>query len=225
MQSPTDPDGRTDPHASRPAFIDTLVADLRPVRAPWPLPRIVVLWSLIASTWVISGLALTGPVRTSALADFGFLRLQLEVAIAALAILTAFCGGLELGVPGADGARRTCALALGLFGAWVAILLSGEWLSGPPLSMLGKRPHCLIEGLGLALGPIALGLWFLRGRLVRGHAAAGALVGAAAAALPAVGMQFGCMYVPEHALRFHLSPVLIFAVIGAAAARFILADD
>jgi hypothetical protein len=43
----------------------------------------------------------------------------------------------------------------------------------------------------------------------------GLLAGAAAAAIPAELMQFGCMYVPSHILAYHLGPIAVTAALGA----------
>jgi hypothetical protein len=52
-----------------------------------------------------------------------------------------------------------------------------------------------------------------------------ALIGLAGAMLPALFMQFACMYDPAHILHFHILPipgVVVLGVIGAWVARRVL---
>jgi len=53
----------------------------------------------------------------------------------------------------------------------------------------------------------------------RGTAVAAA---AAAAALPAILMQFACMLDPVHALTHHVTPILVLAAAGALVGRLAL---
>jgi len=51
----------------------------------------------------------------------------------------------------------------------------------------------------------------------------GALLGAAAGAIPGLVMQFACMYEPTHILAYHLAPVGLLTLLGAAIAPRLLA--
>ncbi len=80
--------------------------------------------------------------------------------------------------------------------------------------MAGKRSYCFVEPLlfglpGLLIGVMALRrLWPLHGVFT------GAVLGLAAGAMPALVMQFACMYIPQHIIVFHLLPGIALAGIG-----------
>jgi len=201
------------------AFVDALVDDLVPVRPASAWSRSLLMLMPIAVGLVTVLILATGPLRP---ADAGSLmteRLWVEVAVGLLASIALVSAGLEVGVPGRPGLSRLllpAALGAGLFCAFIlagSTLLPG--LEGPAPSMMGKREHCFIEGLVIGAVPALLLLSRLPARALSAGAPAGALLGAGGAVLPAIGMQIACMYEAGHALRFHLSPILL---IGAASA-------
>lgn len=214
MSSPTD-------------FIEALVDDLTPVQpAPGGL-RSLVVWSVLCWGFVSAFVLLGGPIREGALASaLDSPRFMLELAIAIGTGLTALVAALELGVPGTPARLRLGVLPLLLLSGWLVLaLLALEHPVVPP-SMAGKRPHCFVQSIGLALPPGLLAFGLLRRRVALAGPAAGLrvglLAGVAASAIPAFWMQLACMYDPLHALQFHLSPIAVFATAGALIAARLL---
>lgn len=206
---------------SRHRFVEALVDDLGPVRPAPSSARAVAHWALASGAGVIALLALSEPMRRPPLPALDSGPFALELVLIALAALSAVAAGLELGVPGATAGRRWAVLSLAFAAGGLGVLFWGEAFEPPMRSMLGKRPHCFLETIAASLPPLALALVFLRRRVVRGHAGAGALVGAAAAALPAIAMQLVCLHQADHALRCHFSPILMIAALGAIAGRWV----
>jgi hypothetical protein len=82
--------------------------------------------------------------------------------------------------------------------------------------MLGKREGCNLEVLLFSIPTLLIGAIALRRGYVLRPWAAGATLGVAAGAVPALVMQFACMYEPRHILLFHLAPVVLVGVLGIA---------
>jgi len=212
----------SEPKSSEPVgspFVDALVADLHPVRPASALPRSLATWLPIVIATVTGLILATGPLRPGNAGPLMTERLWLEVTAGLLAAVALIAAGLELGVPGRPRLSRLllpAAAGVALFCAFVlagGTLLPG--LEGPVPSMAGKREHCFIEGLMIGVIPAFLLVLRLPARALSAGAPAGALLGAGAAMLPAIGMQIACMYDAEHALHFHLPPILIIGT-GAA---------
>jgi hypothetical protein len=203
-----------------PDLIDALVADLEPVRPAIPWRQAMVAWWVIS--WVVVGAAIlaSGPVRDGLIGGLiGSPRFALELAFGFAAGLAAIWTGLESGVPGAPSGPRSWAPPLLLFCAWTLAIGYGLIHPNNAATMDGKRVHCFIETLLLSLPPLSVALYLLRGRILFARAGAGLLVGAAAAAIPALWMQVTCMIEPLHVLKFHLSPVFIIGLVGAILAH------
>lgn len=210
---------------ARPDFIDDLVSDLAPVRPAAPWLQTTLTWFLVS--WVLVGSAIlaSGPLREGILTELmRSPRFALELMLGFAAGLAAIWAGLEFGVPGAYAARRLWTPPLLLFGAWV--LAVGSELIDPrtlmPMPMHGKRAHCFLQTLLISLPPYTVALFFLRGRIAYAQTRAGLLMGAAAAAIPALWMHVACRAEPLHVLIFHLSPILIVGFLGALVAHRVL---
>ncbi len=90
------------------------------------------------------------------------------------------------------------------------------------LSMAGKRAHCYLEALLYGSPGLVFGMILMR-RLYPLHGAwSGALIGLSAGVMPALIMQFACMYVPLHIIVFHILPGMALAVVGGIAGFFLL---
>lgn len=207
----------------RPALIEELAQDLRPVRPPRALAQSVALWLLASWAIVVALTFATGPLRPGA---FGQLiehpRYAFEAALGFVLGGVAIWGALALGIPGAGSPRRRIGPALGLALFWVGAFAYGILDPAVDPSMAGKRAHCTVETFAYAIAPLLIGIAALRRRAALRRAWAGALVGAAGAALPALAMQFACMYDPAHILWNHLGPVAAMALAGAALGALLL---
>ena len=203
--------------------IDALVADLDPVRPATPWRQAMFAWCVIS--WVVVGAAVLagGPVRDDLLGELiESPRFALEIALGFAAGLAAIWTGLEFGVPGAPSGPRLWAPPLLLFCGWTLAIGYGLIHPGNAATMDGRRVHCFIETLLVSLPPFSAALYLLRGRVLFARAGAGLLVGAAAAAIPALWMHVACTIEPLHVLMFHLSPVLIIGLLGASLAHRVL---
>ena len=208
---------------ARKALIGELVADLTPVASPGRTGRATGLWLVGAFVWGIAILLATGPLRPGAIGHLiDYPSFAVETVVALATILAFTFATFALVIPGRGRPGRLIAIPAVLFGAWAAIYLIGlEW-PAHPVSTLGQRDHCVLEGVLFGLPNVVAMLVVAR----RYHpvwprltAAAAALAGAA---IPAELMQFGCMYVPKHILLEHLGPAVLTALVAAALGPLIL---
>jgi hypothetical protein len=205
---------------SRPDFVDALVADLTPVRPATPWFRAMITWCLLS--WLIVGgsILAMGPLRDGIFLELmASPRFALELALGFAAGLAAIWAGLELGVPGAPSAPRLWTPPVLFFGGWVLAVSYGLIQPSTASATGGMRMHCFMQTLLVSLPPCTVALYFLRGRIVYSQYGAGLLVGAAAAAIPALWMQVACLGGPPHILMFHLSPIVIIGLLGTVVAR------
>lgn len=199
----------------RSELIDTLVHDLRPARGPRRVESLVALWIVVSWTAVLTAMWLVGPFRPGwlqQLAESPHFLLEMAIGLASggLAILAA----VLLCVPGAR-TRSWLGWAVGGLLLWVGVYVLAVFDPALEPSMNGKRPGCSIQVLLFGLPPLVLGLALLRRLAPLSRAATGALLGAAAGAVPGLLMQLACVYVPVHILIHHLAPIVLLAGAGA----------
>lgn len=204
-------------------LIARLTAELTPVRAASPPLRVAGLWWLGSWLFVISVTLLTGPLRPGA-----FVQLVTSAQFAAESLAGLLAAALiaawafEDSIPGT---RRQGLLHVGLAAAamWLIAYVAGLEYPALELSMAGKRADCVLQTLLFAGPPMAAGIWLIqRNYLPLAPLRSAALIGLAGAMLPALFMQFACMYDPAHILRFHILPipgVVLAGVLGAWLAR------
>ncbi len=215
--------GSTGHAAGTRALIGDLVSDLRPVRGPGRVGPSALLWLAAALIYSITIMLATGPMRPDAVAhlhehpSFGVETLLAFGTIVAFAVAT-----LMLSIPGRGLPRRLLAVPLLLFAAWISFYVVGIWHPAHPVSMIGKREHCLWQGLLFSLPNLFMLLAFARRFYPMWPRATAAAAGFAGGAVPAALMQFGCMYVPGHILTHHIAPIFVSAAIGAIAGPLIL---
>ncbi len=211
--------------SSNTRYIESLVASLRPVRPVRATRHVFATWLAVAGLAVLLvffvahlitpevALSFRSPWAASSVRG---LRNLAELLVALGAGAAAATASFELGLPGSRHARPlTVAAAMLAFG-WVLLVVSGETHVSTAASV-EKRSHCFIESLVMATLGCGAGLVLLARRVVLAPAWAGGLMGAASAALPAIAMQLACTTMPAHALRFHLSPIVLIAAGGALA--------
>ena len=209
--------------SERERLIDELVHDLRPVRRPGRIVALLGIW-LVVSWGLVVGLVLAdAPLRPDVAEQLRTSpRFLLETLLGLGAGALAMGAALRLGIPSPGNWLGRAGPAWALLFVWVGAYLYG--LSSPSLepSMLGKREGCYLQVLFFGLPPLVLGLVMMRRLASFDRWASGALVGAAAGAIPGLLMQAGCMYVPEHILTHHIAPIGALAVVGAIAGSIAL---
>jgi hypothetical protein len=208
---------------SRKNLIDELVADLRPIKRPGQIGRSASLWLSIAIVYSVVIVLVTGPLRDGALRHLIELPLFAgETLLAVIAIGAVAFGSLRSAIPGEPGPARILRYTFAPLAAWAAVYIVGLWYPVHPVSTLGARNYCIWQVVLYSLPMLGLLLYIARRQYPLWPRTTAMLCGAAAAAIPAELMQFGCMYVPSHILTHHMSPILITAVIGALVGPFVL---
>jgi hypothetical protein len=208
---------------SRQQLISDLSADLTPVPRPGQPDRLAMLWLMGAALGGILALLALGPFRAGSVVALGVSpRYAIESLLGFVAIAMLGVYGLRLAVPNTGSLTARVAPPLVVLAAWVALYVYGLHDPALPLSMVGKRAHCLVEGLVFGASTLVIGLlvarrlWPLRG------AWTGLLLGLAAGALPALVMQFACIVVPTHTLIYHVLPGLAMGGLGAVLGALLL---
>ena len=197
-------------------LIDDLVGELEPVRSTGDIRGRFGLWLLASWACVVALSWATGPFRASAGAELASApRFLAESLLGMLCTGWLAWSALRLGNPEAARWMKRSTPAFSLAALWVASYALGlAWPTLEP-SMAGKRLGCEFQTLLFAMPPLLFGLWLLRSLAPLERAASGAVMGAAAGAVPALLMQFACMYEASHILSHHLLPALGSVVIGA----------
>jgi hypothetical protein len=204
-------------------LIARLTAELTPVKTASSPLLVAGFWWLGSWLFVITATLLTGPLRPGAfvqLVTSAQFAVESLVGLLAAALIAAWA--FEDSIPGTT---RHGLLNGGLAAAalwFIAYLVGLEYPALEP-SMAGKRTGCGLQTLLFAGPPMAAGLWLIhRNYLPLAPLRSAALIGLAGAMLPALFMQFACMYDPAHILHFHILPipcVMVAGVMGAWVAR------
>jgi len=201
----------------REELIEMLSSDLEPTRRFRP-PHVIALgW--LAGSWlfVVSATLLVAPMRPGAFSQLlGSPHFAAETLIGLCSGVATISAAVFLAFPSRTPWWRWVAWGGGVATLWFAAHVFALWFPALEPSILGERPYCVFEVFAYATPPLVAGLLLLRRRAAFRRAWAGAMVGAAGGALPALLMQLACMYEPQHILVFHLGPVVVLALIGAA---------
>jgi len=207
----------------RDEWIAALVRELQPVRPALAPSSFAIVW--LAGSWLltVAVIAAGGPMRPGWFAQLSeHPRLQLEFLLGLGAGAVAILGVGQLSIPSPRHIPARAAPALVVFTAWTATYLWGLWDPAVPPSMAGKRAHCWVE-IFVWAAPLAItGLWLARRGAPLARTWTGALLGAAAASIPAVWMQVACMYDAAHILVYHLAPIGGVAILGAVMGPLVL---
>jgi hypothetical protein len=201
---------------------DELIVELArsagPVR-PLPSPSIrLARWTVATAPLMALAVIVIGPRADvmAAMSDPAF------VGIAGVTILTALLSAastLVLGIPGAERSMWQRVLPLLAGGLWALALVYLLTIEGSALRRLQQWPFhwlCLIEIVGLSVGPAWALMMMLRRAAPLRKAWAGALAILAAVALGAAATQFLCpLDDPAHQLVGHAFPVAVLALLGA----------
>ncbi len=199
---------------ARNQLIERLAQDLQPVRTRALPVYVGLLWWALSWAFVASIALLIEPPRSGALAQAAthsqfLLESLLGLVAAAVVAVFAFSDSIP-----ANARRAVLPVGLVLAAAWVLAYVIG--LDYPALepSMAGKRPHCFLETFIYSVPPTLAGIYLCRRYYVLAPLRTTALISMAAAMLPALLMQFACMYDPAHILSRHILPISL--VVAAA---------
>lgn len=206
---------------NRKHLIEDLAADLAPTRRAGRIGPATGGWLAAATGATLLLTALVQPFRAGAIDQLlAHPRFLVESLAGALAILALAYGAFRSAIPAPGTARRWTIAALALLAGWLGFYLFGLVSPALEASMSGKRDGlCRIETLLYGLPALVAGLYLLR-RLWPLHGArSGLLIGLAAGMIPALTMQFACMYIPAHILSHHVLPGLAVGAIGLVLGR------
>jgi len=208
---------------TRSELIDELAADLTPSRGPRRIETLVGLWLLLSWIAVLGATLWSGPLREGWSAQLAsHPRFLAETLLGWIAGATAITAAFQLAIPAPGRPARRLALPLLLLALWIGAYLLDLVAPALPPSTAGARHGCTLEVLIFGTPPLLLGLALLRRLAPLERAWTGAVVGAAAGAIPALLMQVACMYVPLHILVNHLAPVALLAAFGAGLGALLL---
>ena len=201
-------------------LIDSLCADLEPVKPAMPPDRQALLWLGISAVYVILVTAYLGPLRPNALQQLLTVpRFFVETAMGVVAIALVGVCAFRAAVPGRL-SRRFAKVSMALLVIWLLQYVIG--LVDPSLepSMLGKREPCWLQAMLIAIPPMLVAFVLTRRLYPLNPLATSVSFSLAAGLLPALYMQLACMYVVPHILKYHILPGLAVALLGCVLAVF-----
>ncbi|GAB1256417.1 hypothetical protein NBRC116494_09190 [Aurantivibrio plasticivorans] len=202
-------------NSSRGNLIDQLAGDIAKdhgIRV-YPAARYAWSWGILAALAVIGVTAWVAPLRAGFLSDLLTLRYGIEMASGLLMALGLIVLAFRTAVPGSVSPLLvTTTLLAGIL--WVGMVAWGVFDPALEPSMVGKRDHCLEEVLIYSFPLAVLGGALLRRGYVLNGWLSGAIIGFVSTVIPALIMQLACMYVPMHALIYHLSPAAFVGLLG-----------
>ena len=201
-------------------LIEELSRDLSPKGARLLSPNhLVLVWFSLFVSITLLLMTWRAPFRSNVFEQLSASpHFVFELLIAAIACICLTVGTIQGSVPG--GSRvlgRIGILAAVLWAASTSIQLIFPAVSP---SMLGKREHCYWEAFYYSV-PAGLAMAWLVGRRYPLAPIANAIfAGFSVSIVPAVLMQYACMYDARHALTHHLLPALIGGVLIAIIVLF-----
>lgn len=207
----------------RARLIAQLGEELTPVRRPGSVSGLLMVWLGLSVAWTLLMLHLTGEWRAGAahqLVDSP--RFATETVVGVVSGIGLALAGLRLGIPTPRSPLLRTFPALLVTLIWIGLYVQALLSEAVPPSMLGKREWCEFETLLYSLPPMLLGLLMLRRLVPLAPRRAAAVMGLAAGLVPALGMQFACMYEPFHTLDHHLAPALLTAALATVLAPWVL---
>lgn len=208
------------------ALVRSLTSDLTPVRRLWNVNTRTALWAGLSALCVALGTLALGarPDLARKLSDVGYLA---ESAALLVVFASAARCAFRLSVPGMEPTALAWTVPAAAWTLWV-LRVASRWSAGgmavelAAMSWSGGLP-CIWRMLGLALAPAATGLIMLRKAAPRRRGWAGSCAVVAASSLAMLGVQAVCARdAVGHVLAWHVVPVAVAALIGAAVDRRII---
>lgn len=200
---------------SRDQLISSLVGELTIKGSRWPIIWVAILWWLLSWAYVASATFLMGPVRIvyqhEGLSHAH--QFQLETLLGLVASLLVTIIAWYGSTPGAL-TKRMIYIAFAFVAVWLAFYVLGFFDSAIEPSMAGKREHCYLEAFIYSFPPTAVACFYMIRRYPVNKAQTGFFIGLAGGMIPALFMQFACMYEAGHILTHHIIPVIFSGVMG-----------
>ena len=200
---------------SRDNLINSLTQELKPVKAV-NTKLSTVYWVLVAFVVTLFIFSVSGPFREGAAQQLlGSAQFFIESLTGVIAICMLIYAGFEMAIPSSQSAFQRIRWSLLAMLVWIAFYIFGLVTPAVAPSMLGKREFCYIETFVFAIPVLLLGLYWANKHWPAYPIMTGAVIGLAAGAIPALIMQFACMYDPLHILTHHILPGLSVGLLGA----------
>ena len=206
-------------------LIQELARDAQPVTPVPPIARRLLGWVVLAAVSFGVVLFLMGVRRdlgdSSDRIDFAF-----EAALLIITALSAAVGALTVSVPGAERSplvRWAPVIAAAASIVWAAGELVYAAATGAPTGRLTFAWHCVYKTSAVGAVP-GVALFLMVRRAAPMHAAwAGLLAVLATAAVGVLGANTICPNDrPLHMLLWHVTPLMLFAALGAALGTWLL---
>lgn len=200
---------------SRLDLIKQLSSNVPPVQRRGNVLLPAMLWFSLSWIYVISLSLYLGPLRPNAIESllispqFAF-ESTVGFISGALFCLIAF----QESIPGL---RRQRLIYLTYFSAilWISCYVVGLWFPALEPSLIGKRAHCVLEAYLYSIPPLSIAYLIIYLRFPLNSLQAGVFMGIGAGMLPALFMQFSCIYDPQHMLTHHIGPITVTVIAGA----------
>ncbi len=196
-------------------LIKQLSNNVPPVKPRSAILLPAILWFVCSWLYVIGLSLYLGPLRPNAVAElFITPRFAFESTIGFIAGALFCLIAFQESIPGTQ-RKWLIYLTYVVTALWISCYLVG--LSFPAIqpSMLGKRAHCVLEAYLYSIPPLSIAYLLIYRRFPLNSLRAGIYIGIGAGMLPALFMQFSCMYDPKHTLTHHLGPIAVATIAGA----------
>ncbi len=200
--------------SSRDELIARLSDNLQPALPGMSITLKSIIWWLLSWVYVVTMTLVMGPLRPGVLIQLATSpQFLIESLIGLLLSLSLTVAAWQTATPGAL-SRRWAYLSLTLAVLWLSNYLVGFIQPALEPSMSGKREHCYFETLLYTLPPSLVACTIVARKLLPLKSLrTGLLIGLAAGTMPALFMQFACMYEIRHILERHLLPGVLTALI------------
>jgi len=207
---------------NREKLIHQLTDELKEV-TPFNPIKATVTWLLMAFTVTSFAFLVIGPFRDGSLHQLTISPQFLSESLFGLLmiILLAYLS-FYIAIPSAKKMMTTLVLPLVFLCIWILFYVEG--LSHPALeaSISNERHACWAEVVIVGTALMLVSLLWVKRLYPTMPKRNGMLVGLVSGSVPALLMQFACMYEPEHILKFHILPGLLVGLFGVAAGMVIL---
>lgn len=200
---------------SRDQLISVLVDDLQVKKTKGSLLGSAMVWWLLSWFYIIAVIFLSGPVR--AVNQWDVIvhshQFQIESLVGLIASLLVTIIAWYGSTPGAL-TKRLIYLTVVFVAVWLGFYLVGFFEPALEPSMHGKREHCYLDVFIYSLPPTIIASICIARRYPIKKVSTGFALGLASGMMPALFMQFACMYEAKHIFTHHILPTPFAGLIG-----------